>query len=104
MYRGTPLIINNPPRWPLQQPYASRGTYGDPMGVGVSYERGTPVLLPLSTKATCTLTWSHASSTFLEQKTTLKDFSFLRNPASCSKNNKNACKPYAASRGEKETI
>ena len=38
LYRGTSLIRTPPPRRTLQL-----GTYGDPKGVDVSYERGTPV-------------------------------------------------------------
>ena len=37
-YRGDSLIRNTHPTIALRL-----GTYGDPRGVGVSYERGTPV-------------------------------------------------------------
>ena len=37
------LAHENPP--PPVGPYSCPGTYGDPRGVGVSYERGTPVLV-----------------------------------------------------------
>ena len=40
-YRGTTLIRNNPPEDPTEA--LCLGTYGDPMEVGVSYERGNPV-------------------------------------------------------------
>ena len=42
-YRGTSLIRNSSTRRTIIA--LCLGTYGDPMGVGVSYERGTPVLL-----------------------------------------------------------
>ena len=40
-YMGTSLIINIPPQDPTVA--LCLGTYGSPRGVGVSYERGTPV-------------------------------------------------------------
>jgi len=40
-YRGTSLIRNTPPYDPTVA--LCLGTYGDLRGVGVSYERGTPV-------------------------------------------------------------
>ena len=39
-YRGTSLI-RTPTQWDPEVALCL-GTYGDPMGVGVSYERGTP--------------------------------------------------------------
>ena len=41
--RGTSLITKTPPP---EDPTVAlcRGTYGGPMGVGVSYQRGTPVI------------------------------------------------------------
>ena len=41
MYRGTSLMSNNAPLGPHSA--LCLGTYGDPIGVGVSDERGTPV-------------------------------------------------------------
>ena len=48
LYRGTSLIRKIPPVGPYSGPMPRNlslclGTYGDPMRVGVSHERGTPV-------------------------------------------------------------
>ena len=60
------LAHKNPP--PPQGPgsRASLGTYGDPMGVGVSYERGTPVLLSIQV-----LGGSHAWGCVIQKSTSL---------------------------------
>ena len=42
VYRGTSLVRTPPPQDPSVA--LCLGIYRDPMGVGVSYERGTPVL------------------------------------------------------------
>ena len=47
LYRGTPLIRNPPPRRTLPTAAICLGTYGGPRVVGVSSERGTPVILAL---------------------------------------------------------
>jgi len=43
-FRGTSLMSNPPPVGPTVA--LCLGTYGDPRGVGISYERGTPVATP----------------------------------------------------------
>ena len=50
IYRGTSLTRTPPPQDPTVA--LCLGTYGDPMGVGVSHERGTPVISILDISVT----------------------------------------------------